>query len=116
MRRALAAAPDRLPEGPVRVGLGPDGGWLQTDAGMGRFDWQDVRHVDQTPSAVVLLFGEELGTVLPLRALPAEMGLDGLMSAVAAWRADGSSQAPPPASAVALPDEVPSPFAPPLSE
>ena len=109
--RALRDHPERLPSGPVVVGLGASGGWLHSAVGEGRFPWPEVRAVDRTDDAVVLFFGEELGMVLPARALPDGVDLDELVARIAQWRAGEPAAVSPRGEA---PEEVPSPFAPPV--
>jgi len=112
--RALRRHPERLPTGPVAVGLGPDGGWVASDGSVGRFAWPDVRAVEEVEGALVLQFGGELGLVLPARVLAAVEGSAELVADVRRWREAAGTGPRPPGDRGVVPDETPSPFAPPV--
>jgi hypothetical protein len=86
VRRQVQADPDRLPRGAVSVGLGPAGGWLRAPEGESRFGWEEVAHVDVDDDALVLLFGQELGTVLPVRAFGSPEEMARVCVAIEGWR------------------------------
>lgn len=109
--RRLEADPERLPRGPVTVGLGPEGGWVDSPRGVWVFAWAEVRHVDADAHAVVLLFGEELGTVLPARALEGRP-LEDVVAAIERWRREAPTRGTR-AARGQVPDPAPHPFAPP---
>ena len=86
VRRQLARDPERLPRGAVTAGLGPEGGWLASDGGESRFAWHEVRHVDADDVAIVLLYGDELGTVLPVRAFGSAEAMAAVRLDIERWR------------------------------
>ena len=111
VRRALRRDPDRLPSGPVTVGLGPRGGYLHHAGGTQRVAWSEVRSVDVDDDAIVVLFGEEVGLVLPTRAF-GEGQLDAAARKIGGWREVVERMTPAPVPR-RDPGTIPGPFAPP---
>jgi hypothetical protein len=108
VRRALLRDPARLPSGSVTVGLGPRGGWLHHAGGETRFTWEEVRSVHADDAALVVLFGDDVGLVLPARAFK-EGAMAEAARAIEDWRVTR------PAGLQPRRDQgvVPGPFAPP---
>lgn len=109
VRRALRRDPQRLPSGPVAVGLGPLGGWLHHAGGETRFAWQEVLSIHADDAALVVLFGDDVGLVLPARAFPDAEAMSDAARAMAIWRDAGTNDAAPKRDR----GVVPGPFAPP---
>ena len=111
VRRALRRDPERLPAGPVTVGLGPEGGYLHHGGGTQRVAWSDVRSVDVDDDAIVVLFGDEVGLVLPARAFP-NGALGPAARRIGGWREAMERVTPAPVPR-RDPGAIPGPFAPP---
>jgi hypothetical protein len=112
VRRALRRDPARLPAGPVTVGLGPAGGYLHHEGGVQRVAWGEVRSVDVDDAAIVVLFGDEVGLVLPVRAFPDPGAMHRAGRAIDGWRAAVEKATPAPVPR-RDPGAIPGPFAPP---
>ena len=114
VRRALQRDPSRLPSGPVTIGLGPAGAAVHHARGAQRVAWREVCSVDVDEDAIVVLFGDELGLVLPARGF-APGALSRVAQQIGAWREAAHACTPAPARR-RDPGALPGPFAPPDPE
>ncbi len=112
VRRALRRDPERLPSGPVTVGLGRSGGYLHHAGGSQRVAWGEVCSVDVDDEAIVILFGDEVGLVLPVRAFPSGEAMVRAAASIAGWRKAEEKATPAPVPR-RDPGAIPGPFAPP---
>lgn len=93
-QRTLQRSPGRMPEGPVVLGLGPEGGWLRSSRGVSRFGWDELLRVHSDADQLLLLFSDQEGVIVPGRAFDDPDDQDELVAQVEDWQRE----------ALALPD------------
>ena len=115
VRRTLRRSPGRMPSGPVVLGVGPDGGWLRSNRGVSRFGWTELSRVHSDADLVLLMFGDQVGVIVPGRAFRPATEQDAFVADVERWQAAIRPPAPSAPVRSRPPVGIANPFEPPSS-
>lgn len=117
VRRVRSRAPLRMPSGPVTLGLGPEGGWVSSGAGVSEFGWRELNRVHSDADLVVLLFSDQVGVIVPSHGFDPPHDQDAVVADIERWQFRSRNSPPsgpqPPARTEAA---VGNPFEPPSGE